>query len=69
MIIRLKALAYEDNFDVKVECSQEEWEKLIAPTIANNWPIDGSTVESEVLDVLVDRPPVKGRAKHTIFIV
>ena len=70
MIVRLKAITDgDDSLDLRVECTQSKWEALIAPAVLENLPIDGQTVNHQILDQLYDRPPVKGRAKHTVLIV
>lgn len=68
MLIRFTVLNEED-ITYCVECSEFEYTKLIAPAVKNNWPIDGATVDSDTLEELMERPKVKGRARHTIFLV
>jgi hypothetical protein len=70
MIVRFRAITDGDeSIDVRVMCTQLEWEALIAPAVLNKWPIDGATVDSDMLDKLMSRPPAKGRAKHVVLLV
>lgn len=42
-----------------VECSPEEWVRLTQPARDRKCPIDGSTVNASMLDMLMSRPAVK----------
>ena len=69
MIVRFKAITDGDDIDLRVQCTQAEWDQLIAPCVAEDLPIDGATVDTETLDTLMARPTVKGRAKHVVLLV
>lgn len=52
---------HDDGLDKVVKATQEEWEALIKPAVDDNCPIDGSTVDEDLLNELMDRPGVDVR--------
>lgn len=49
---------HNDGLDKVVEATEDEWQRLIAPAIMNKHPIDGATVDDDMLAELLNRPGV-----------
>jgi hypothetical protein len=49
---------HHDGDDQVVECTADEWDRLIAPTKEEGLPIDCATVDEKLLDELLARDPV-----------
>jgi hypothetical protein len=47
-----------DGLDKVVKATPEEWEALVKPAVEDNCPIDGSTVDEDLLDEMMERPGV-----------
>lgn len=47
-----------DGFRHAVEATPDEVERLIAPAHADHLPVDGSTVDEDLRDAMLDRPEV-----------
>jgi hypothetical protein len=47
---------HDDGMDKVVKATVDEWEALIKPAVEHNCPIDGSTVEEDLMDELMGRP-------------
>lgn len=69
MLVRIFDLGEPEAFDKTVECSAEEWNALTAEARAGRQPIDGATVDTALLETMMERPARKGRAKHRIPLV
>ena len=61
----------DDDFRHVVEVTDAEWQQLTKRCREKKLPIDGATVDAELLDELLERPAVKTtvRAQHTIEMV
>lgn len=46
---------HDDGLDKVVKATTKEWEALIKPAVEGNHPIDGSTVDEELLDEMMGR--------------
>jgi hypothetical protein len=49
---------HHDGGDRVVEATEEEWDALIAPAIAGGYPIDASTVDTDLFEHFYDREDV-----------
>jgi hypothetical protein len=51
----------DEGLEKVVQITQEEWDLLIAPALADGHPVDGSTVDSALCDKLYGRRAVRGK--------
>jgi hypothetical protein len=58
-----------DAPSICVRVTPTEWEKLIAPAREYGFPVDGSTVDTEFLADLMERPVVTGKPKLSVELV
>jgi hypothetical protein len=49
---------HHDGMDKVIEATEDEWQKLILPSIVNDCPIDASTVDNSLFNELFNRPEV-----------
>jgi len=45
----------DECFEHVVEVTEDEWQQLIKPAVAKKLSIDGSTVDEQMRDMLLDR--------------
>jgi len=59
----------EDSPSIRVKVTSAEWKKLIAPAAEMDFPVDSSTVDTEFLHELMDRPTVTKKPKYSVQLV